>query len=599
MRLILILFIFPLNLFSQTGPAGVGSLDGSSLNLWLKCDEGTYRNNGVNLTLNNDAIKQWNDFSGNDNHCFQSEFSRRPVFVTNFFNNLPIIEFDGSNDKLIGNLNTSNTSTIISVGYFNSSISSQDQLLNINTATPNQSIVLYVAPTMLFTCRYYNGSFNSGVVESNISINDYFISTYNFLPDSTSEFYNLGVLNGIKQTSSYTPSSANYYLGSHASGPRYWNGGISEILVFTSVINKAQRILVENYLSAKYDLPLNQFDLYVQDDFSLGNFDYNVAGIGKIDHDHFHNDSKGNGILRINNPSNLDNNEFMIWGQNSQYNNILNYSDVPIGASVRLEHGWKISEVDTLGNSIDVGDVNLEFDLSEYGNVNEQDLILLIDSDNDDFFSDESLISGAINIGNGVYRFSSISDLVDGSYFTLASLSSLTTPLPVELYSFDIEQIDTKIKMSWKTLSENNNDYFIVQKSNNGYNWDDVIKVDGLGNTNVTSNYNVLEDISNFGLFYYRLVQFDLNGHQEVCSIISYKTFNYSLNVFLNHSNKIFELYYEFKILKIFSLSGKDVTNNTILNSFNKSYHEFDLSSLSKGIYFIRTDNYLHKITLY
>ena len=80
---------------------------------------------------------------------------------------------------------------------------------------------------------------------------------------------------------------------------RSFSGEITEIIAFNETLNLAERIIVQNYLAAKYGISLVANDFYTQDDAANGNFDHNVAGIGKASDDSQHTDSQGTGIIRI------------------------------------------------------------------------------------------------------------------------------------------------------------------------------------------------------------------------------------------------------------------------------------------------------------
>jgi hypothetical protein len=86
-------------LFSQTGPAGVGSSTNNVL--WLKAGAGT------SSTTNNTPISAWNDQSGNGINVTQTVSAQQPSFATNVINGMPAIQFDnvngaGVNDKMLG-----------------------------------------------------------------------------------------------------------------------------------------------------------------------------------------------------------------------------------------------------------------------------------------------------------------------------------------------------------------------------------------------------------------------------------------------------------------------------------------------------------------
>ena len=212
-------------------------------------------------------------------------------------------------------------------------------------------------------------------------------------------------------------------LGRHAATN---NGGlrgyINEFIVYNFAINQAQTTIVNNYLSAKYGLVLNANDLYTMDNPAFGDFDNEVAGIGRVNASNLHNDAQGSGIIRVLNPTNLDNNEFLIWGHDGGDLSFSNFADSPSsGDFVRLDRVWRVSEVNTSNSSVDVGGIDLRISVSELGTIPVSALNLMVDTDNDGSFADETPISGASDLGGGIYEFSNVTAIADQMRFTLAT----------------------------------------------------------------------------------------------------------------------------------------------------------------------------------
>lgn len=86
------------------------------------------------------------------------------------------------------------------------------------------------------------------------------------------------------------------------------------------------------------------------------------------------------------------------------------------------------------------------------------------------------------------------------------------SPLPIKLLSFEAEEKVKSVLLSWSTATEVNNDYFTLERSLNGTEWECIGTVHGAGNSTVTLNYTY-EDINPvYGLSYYRLRQTDFDG---------------------------------------------------------------------------------------
>lgn len=110
-------------------------------------------------------------------------------------------------------------------------------------------------------------------------------------------------------------------------------------------------------------------------------------------------------------------------------------------------------------------------------------------------------------------------------YYTLQGIN--VTPLPIELVDFDgryIEGIKSHIDIRWQTASEINNDYFMLEKSYDGYEWDVYHRENGSGNSSTLNHYNHRDyDVKN-GIVYYRLSQTDFDGRREYFKIIAVST---------------------------------------------------------------------------
>lgn len=99
-------------------------------------------------------------------------------------------------------------------------------------------------------------------------------------------------------------------------------------------------------------------------------------------------------------------------------------------------------------------------------------------------------------------------------------LGSTGTPLPIELINFDANINDNKVDLKWVTVSELNNDFFTVQKSKDGRNWQEVIEMRGAGNSNQQISYFDSDYMPFVGQSYYRLKQTDYDGNYTYSNIV-------------------------------------------------------------------------------
>mgnify|MGYP000505594530 CR=1 FL=1 len=94
--------------------------------------------------------------------------------------------------------------------------------------------------------------------------------------------------------------------------------------------------------------------------------------------------------------------------------------------------------------------------------------------------------------------------------------------LPIELLSFQVYlDVNGSVKLQWITASEINNDYFNIERSRDGTNWDSFLIIDGAGNSSSTINYNSFDVKPYPGLSYYRLKQVDFDGSYSYSDVRS------------------------------------------------------------------------------
>ena len=97
-----------------------------------------------------------------------------------------------------------------------------------------------------------------------------------------------------------------------------------------------------------------------------------------------------------------------------------------------------------------------------------------------------------------------------------------TTPLPVTLVEFAGRlNPDHTVGLSWTTSLEVNSDYFSVQRSTDGSNWQQLGTVKAKGFSSVSSNYSFTDPTPLNGTGYYRLKIVDQDGKYEFSKVIS------------------------------------------------------------------------------
>jgi hypothetical protein len=124
--------------------------------------------------------------------------------------------------------------------------------------------------------------------------------------------------------------------------------------------------------------------------------------------------------------------------------------------------------------------------------------------------------SSSVNTGSNTLSLSSISSF---SRWTASNTS--TNPLPVEFVSFTATKETDATILKWETAQEINNDYFDIERSHDGINFEKITTIKGVGTTNSISNYSYLDKSTNKTLAtYYRLKQVDFDKKIEYSNIV-------------------------------------------------------------------------------
>jgi hypothetical protein len=117
--------------------------------------------------------------------------------------------------------------------------------------------------------------------------------------------------------------------------------------------------------------------------------------------------------------------------------------------------------------------------------------------------------SNQIKIGNGAAEWSGPGTLSGPAVISNGFL-------PVELIDFTANCISNGVELNWSTASENNNDYFLIERSANGIDYHEVAKISGNTNSSSVNHYSYILNENADDLTYYRLTQVDKTGERKV-----------------------------------------------------------------------------------
>lgn len=95
--------------------------------------------------------------------------------------------------------------------------------------------------------------------------------------------------------------------------------------------------------------------------------------------------------------------------------------------------------------------------------------------------------------------------------------------LGVTFDEFNVFLKGREVEISWSVLSQENNDFFIVQRSKDGYSFEDIGTVEGDGTTQQKIWYSFIDGQPYTGVSYYRLMQIDFDGESSFTTTKSIK----------------------------------------------------------------------------
>ena len=191
--------------------------------------------------------------------------------------------------------------------------------------------------------------------------------------------------------------------------------------------------------------------------------------------------------------------------------------------------------------------------------------------------------TGTVNVGGGCSQGT-------GSNFCNSG------PLPVDLTSFKAQEIEESVLVTWTTATELNNDYFTLEKSKNGRDFQPLAQVPGSGTTTQSQEYSFTDTHPWLGLSYYRLSQTDFDGTTEIFKAVSV-VFSGSFNAMSVSPNPVRDQALTLRSvgwdkneplkLNIYSITGVLIGQNFLTTDYYGNIEEPLLldKKLEKGLY--------------
>lgn len=182
------------------------------------------------------------------------------------------------------------------------------------------------------------------------------------------------------------------------------------------------------------------------------------------------------------------------------------------------------------------------------------------------------------------------------TYTNTWALSRNPQPLPVELVDFSAKAEKDKVRLTWSTASEVNNDYFTVERTSNNSDFDFISRVESQSRGKVSSgilDYYTYDYKPLTGLQYYRLKQTDMDGKSSFSRLVPIefgKKQAFEIKTVMNSSDGAVIVYFAYDTdapvsYKLVDLMGKTVLEGKINASEGLNQLNIDGSLISRGVY--------------
>ena len=216
---------------------------------------------------------------------------------------------------------------------------------------------------------------------------------------------------------------------------------------------------------------------------------------------------------------------------------------------------------------------------------------------NDDACGLQSQISTFLSSGTYFITVEAFGSGSSGAYTLDVSSGSPCSVLPIGLIDFsgDFDEVSRSNLLTWTTSSESNNDFFLIERSTDGTNYQPIADIDGAGNSSIENRYTYYDPVASAGVFYYRLKQVDFDGSFTYSHSISIEskidTDSFFGSIFPNPAKTAFTLITSARnqaipvSLSFYNNQLQLIKTEELAGSKNASNYKIDVSDLKAGVY--------------
>lgn len=170
--------------------------------------------------------------------------------------------------------------------------------------------------------------------------------------------------------------------------------------------------------------------------------------------------------------------------------------------------------------------------------------------------------------------------------------------LPMELINFSVKVVGSQgVLLNWETASELNNDYFAVERSNDGRNWKTLAELKGAGTSSDIQNYDYIDPSPVHGISYYRLRQTDFDGtfkYSKTRTVdFDFENHESKLVVYPNPAQNTIQVFTgkreQRSDITVYNMFGHEMMSVKNIQKSSDPIVSVDISSLQNGVYIVKT----------
>ncbi len=435
-------------------PGGVQT----DLGLWLKANAGVFSDAGTTAATDGAEIQEWQDQSSAGIDATEATNSnQRPTFqsdAANLVNFNPSVLFDGSNDRFLLDSNSialGNTSySFRAVSTVGTNSNGNAILGSAGTGTRKSTLLELNAGSPPQVFSFWQAT-NLSADATNVDNDDIVIVGDNYDNTVGRTVFSNGLQIGSNANTSHSATDGLIKVGEFSttgSTADRFTGRMMEVIAYSNTKSSTELNRIDAYLALKYGITLDQAvaTAYLASDGSTKMWDetvnatYNndIFGIGRDDGSNLDqrvskslNDDAILTVALDNDftSANNDASRTTAFGSDLSFLMFANNNGAATfavaGTNQVLDRVWQVQEEGT------VGSVQLQFDMddADFDIATLDRYELLVDTDNDADFSDETPVSMTNTTGS---LWSTSFDFTDGQLFTVALGNAAPTDIALD-----------------------------------------------------------------------------------------------------------------------------------------------------------------------